>query len=319
MARLSTTNTPDLTTINLTRLLARLQQTLINPDSVTESRLRTSLEREKVGTNIEYAKTLLVRLEQDALSIKVQSKKHEVQTDLVSKRETIQRLTERLEELNELGDFESKDYDSSEGEDLLGEDTPSEETDSRADIADPASTSSSPIEPTSPPFIPPAQPQPQTQPQAHLPPPITEPEPQSTLRARTKTDALLRAELLTPSSTSTGVSTSTATASTEAMLTHNRTEQENLTGSLLAMASALKESSRAFATSLEEEKSVLDSATSGLDKNELGLEAAQRRMGYLRTMTEGRGWMGRMLMYAWIAGLMVIAILVVFVMPKLRF
>lgn len=103
------------------------------------------------------------------------------------------------------------------------------------------------------------------------------------------------------------------------MLTHNRTEQEQLTGSLLAMASALKESSRAFATSLEEEKSVLDSATTGLDKNELGLEAAQRRMGYLRTMTEGKGWWGRMLMYAWIAGLMVLAILIVFVMPKLRF
>lgn len=85
------------------------------------------------------------------------------------------------------------------------------------------------------------------------------------------------------------------------------------------MASALKESSRAFATSLEEEKTVLDSATKGLDKNELGLEAASRRMGYLRTMTEGRGWWGRMLMYAWIFGLMVIAILVVFVMPKLRF
>jgi hypothetical protein len=110
-----------------------------------------------------------------------------------------------------------------------------------------------------------------------------------------------------------------STATSEALLSHNRTEQENLTQSLLSMASALKESSRAFATSLEEEKTVLDSATKGLDKNELGLEAASRRMGYLRTMTEGRGWWGRMLMYAWIFGLMVIAILIVFVMPKLRF
>ncbi|KAH7336445.1 synaptobrevin [Rhexocercosporidium sp. MPI-PUGE-AT-0058] len=308
MARLSSANAPDITTINLTRLLARLQQTLVNPDSATESRLRTSLEREKVGTNIEYARTLLVKLEQDAHGIKVQSKKHEVQTDLVQKREMIQRLSERLEELNELGDFESREDDSSEGEDLLGEDTPSEETDSHAGIADPESTSSSPIGPTPPPFVPP--------PQARPPPPTveSEPEPPSTLRARNK-DAQARAELLTPASTSTGISTAT----TEAMLTHNRTEQENLTGSLLAMASALKESSRAFATSLEEEKSVLESATSGLDKNELGLEAAQRRIGYLRTMTEGRGWLGRMLMYAWIAGLMVLAILIVFVMPKLRF
>jgi hypothetical protein len=85
------------------------------------------------------------------------------------------------------------------------------------------------------------------------------------------------------------------------------------------MASALKESSQAFSSSLEKEKTVLDSATSGLDKNELGLEAAQRRMGMLRRMSEGKGWWGRMLMYAWIAGLMVIALIVVFVLPKLRF
>ncbi|KAK0109657.1 hypothetical protein ONS95_002338 [Cadophora gregata] len=314
MARLSSANSPDLTAINLTRLLARLQQTLISPDSATESRLRTTLEREKVGTNIEYARTLLVRLEQDAQTIKVQSRKHEVQADLVQKREAIQRLSERLDELNELGDFESIEEDSSDGEDLLGEDTPSEETDSHADAAEPQSTSSSMVETTPPPFVPQIQAQPQVRP----PPPTIESEPEkelpSTLRARTK-EAQARAELLTPASTSTGISTAT----TEAMLTHNRTEQEQLTGSLLAMASALKESSRAFATSLEEEKSVLDNATTGLDKNELGLEAAQRRMGYLRTMTEGKGWWGRMLMYAWIAGLMVLAILIVFVMPKLRF
>jgi hypothetical protein len=85
------------------------------------------------------------------------------------------------------------------------------------------------------------------------------------------------------------------------------------------MAQQLKQSSQAFSSSLEEEKSVLNRATEGLDKNELGLEAASRRMGYLRTMTEGRGWWGRMLMYAWIAGLMVLAILIVFVGPKLRF
>jgi len=85
------------------------------------------------------------------------------------------------------------------------------------------------------------------------------------------------------------------------------------------MAAQLKASSRAFATSLEEEKSILNRATEGLDKNELGMEAAQKRMGYLRTMTEGKGWWGRMLMYAWIAGLAVLACVIVFVLPKLRF
>jgi hypothetical protein len=85
------------------------------------------------------------------------------------------------------------------------------------------------------------------------------------------------------------------------------------------MASALKASSQAFSSSLESEKTVLDSATSGLDKNELGLEAAQRRMGLLRRMSEGKGWWGRMVMYAWIALLMVIAVIIVFVLPKFRF
>ena len=85
------------------------------------------------------------------------------------------------------------------------------------------------------------------------------------------------------------------------------------------MAQQLRASSTAFASSLEDEKSILSRATEGLDKNELGMEAAQRRMGYLRTMTEGRGWLGRMMMYGYIVGLMVLALVIVFVLPKLRF
>ncbi|PBP15732.1 hypothetical protein BUE80_DR013549 [Diplocarpon rosae] len=256
MARLSSANAPDLTAINLTRLLARLKQTLITPDSATESRLRTSLERDKIEI---------------------------------------------------LGDFEFRD-DSSEGEDLLGEDTPSEATDSHASIIDPQSTRPSPTDPTPPLFPEIASPQ---SPTVKIDPEPS-PEPHSTLRAR---HIDVRAELFNPASTSTGIST----ASNEALLTHQRLEQEKLTSSMLDMATALKDSSLVFQVALEEEKSVLDSATKGLDKNELGLEAAQRKMGYLRTMTEGKGWWGRMMMYAWIAGLMVVAILIVFVFPKLRF
>jgi hypothetical protein len=53
MARLSTVNTPapDPTSINLTRIIARLQRILISPDQETESKLRSSgLERDRVGT-----------------------------------------------------------------------------------------------------------------------------------------------------------------------------------------------------------------------------------------------------------------------------
>lgn len=106
---------------------------------------------------------------------------------------------------------------------------------------------------------------------------------------------------------------------TEKLLSHNRMEQEDLTASLLDMAHALKASSQAFSSSLESEKEILDRASEGLEKNTTGMEAAGKRMGALRRMSEGRGWLGRMLMYAWIMGLMMIALIIVVVLPKFRF
>ncbi|KAH8756550.1 hypothetical protein BGZ57DRAFT_909276 [Hyaloscypha finlandica] len=318
MARLSTVNNPapDPTAINLTRMIARLQKILISPDQDTESKLRSSsLEREKVGTNLEHARSLLLKLEQDAQNIKVQTRKQETQMELSKKREMIQRLSERLEELHELGANEDQDDDSSEGEDLLGEDTPSEETDSHSHAShiDPQSDTPSPLQATSPALAPtePSLLQPEIPPTPDFPPSQISPESQSALRSRAPRSE--RAELL---STTTG---SSIPHTSEALLTHNRTEQESLTASLLSMASQLKTSSQSFSASLESEKTILDSATTGLDKNERGMEAAQKRVGALRRLTEGRGWWGRMLMYAYIAGLMVLAILIVFVLPKLRF
>ena len=51
----------------------------------------------------------------------------------------------------------------------------------------------------------------------------------------------------------------------------------------------------------------------------MGMEAAGNRMGALRRMTEGKGWWGRIRLYAIIAALWVAAFLLVFVGPKLRF
>lgn len=116
--------------------------------------------------------------------------------------------------------------------------------------------------------------------------------------------------------------TSTSASSlpqTETLLSHNRHEQEALTSSLVALAKSLKQSSVQFAQSLDSEKSVLGRAESGLDANALGMEAAGRRMGALRRMTEGQGWWGRIKLYAIIAALWVAAFLIVFVGPKLRF
>ena len=136
----------------------------------------------------------------------------------------------------------------------------------------------------------------------------------SAVRARHKSNGPAEDRGLTTSSQA-----NPGLATTEAALSHNRAEQEELTGSLLDLAQQLRAETQAFSTSLESEKDVLDRAGQGLEKNTSGLQAAEKRMGTLRRMTEGRGWWGRMLMYAWIAGLMMLALFIVGFLPKLRF
>ena len=85
------------------------------------------------------------------------------------------------------------------------------------------------------------------------------------------------------------------------------------------MAGALKASSHKFSDTLEADKEVLGRAGEGIEKTEQSMEAARGRMGTLRKMTEGKGWWGRDILYAWVYGLMVTLVLLVFVFPKLRF
>ncbi|TQS32064.1 hypothetical protein Golomagni_07629, partial [Golovinomyces magnicellulatus] len=111
----------------------------------------------------------------------------------------------------------------------------------------------------------------------------------------------------------------TSTATAEAILDQQRQEQDALSGSILKMASALKASSHRFSSTLETDKDVVGRAGEGIEKTEKSMEAARGRMGALRKMTEGKGWWGRIILYAWVYGLMVSLILFVFVLPKLRF
>ena len=85
------------------------------------------------------------------------------------------------------------------------------------------------------------------------------------------------------------------------------------------MAGALKSSSQRFSSTLEADKDLVGRAGDAMEKTERGMEAAKGRMGLLKRMTEGKGWWGRLLLFAWVYGLMVALILLVFVMPKLRF
>lgn len=194
------------------------------------------------------------------------------------------------------------DEDSSEGEDLLEEDTPSDDADEPESLISqfPTQVNQAPSKSSAVAALALT-----TKRQDQFP---------STLRSRTSQP--------TSAVDDTAQTTSIDTASSalqEKMLSHNRAEQESLTDSLLAMAQALKASTKGFSDTLDVDKDIVDRAVAGLDKNASALGAAQKRMGLLSRMSEGKGWWGRMMLYAWIFGLMFLAFFIVAFMPKLRF
>lgn len=118
----------------------------------------------------------------------------------------------------------------------------------------------------------------------------------------------------------TATSSSPSHTSTKSTLRHDRQTQTSLTSSLLQLAQQLRSQSESLSTTLTTtDASKLQAALAGLDSNVSGLEAASRKMGFLKRMSEGEGWWGRLMLYAWIVGGWVVAVLLVFVGPKFRF
>lgn len=107
--------------------------------------------------------------------------------------------------------------------------------------------------------------------------------------------------------------------STEKALADTSRTHEDLTTSLVSMAAQLKQQTRAFQFSLEQDKGLLDRAVEGLDLNVTTMQLASKNMAFLTRMSEGEGWWGRMKLYTFIFSMWVAAILLVFVGPKLRF
>ncbi|KXH35915.1 synaptobrevin [Colletotrichum simmondsii] len=358
MARLSSASpftaggaTPERGAAELNQLLRRLDHAILHADQSRERRLRASeFERARLNSNLEYARSLLTRVEQEALHVKLLSRRQDMQVDLNRKRELLERLVDRMHDLEQL--HEDEDDNSSDGEDVLADiiPTPSESMDSRStDIPTDNTPEDDDDEPEIPDLPPPVTAVPREPSEAPTAPArsATEPSPApqthstpdagttttQTLRSRgpaarpdspsATTTATARAALFasrrsnTMKSSASGPASSTATA--EAILDHQRAEQDALSESILKMASALKASSQKFSSTLEQDKGVVSRAADGMDKTERSMDAASRRMGTLRKMTEGKGWWGRMILYAWVYGLMVALILLVFVMPKLRF
>ncbi|KAL6901716.1 putative synaptobrevin protein [Trichoderma evansii] len=322
---------PNLSPVELAQLLSRLKQSVLHPSPERERRLRNSeFERTRVEANLQYARAALTKLEQTLPGRRV-----DTQGDLTAQREILDLLFDRLDDLRKVAVDED---DSSEGEDLLGDiiPTPSESLDSRRSSNAPG------VDFFEESKIPePEPPEPPTQAEA-IPEPPTTTTTTTTAPAETSTSEILPTQTTqtlrarpsapspTPSSHSTAraalfanrrkpASPQTSTATAEAILDQQREEQDAISNSILNLASKLKESSKTFSATLEEDKNLLSAAGASMEKSELSMETAQGRMGSLKKMTEGKGWWGRMILYAWVYGLMVSLILFVFVFPKLRF
>ncbi|KAK1242604.1 hypothetical protein MKX08_005416 [Trichoderma sp. CBMAI-0020] len=320
---------PNLSPVELAQLFSRLKQSVLHPSPERERRLRNSeFERTRVEANLQYARAALTKLEQT-----LPGRRADIQGDLTAQREILDLLFDRLDDLRKVAADED---DSSEGEDLLGDiiPTPSESVDSRRSSNAPGGDA------FKEPEIPePEPPEPPTQHEMIPEPPTTataiEPaETNSSDVLPTQTTQTLRARSSAPSPTPSSHSTARAalfasrrnpaspqasTATAEAILDQQREEQDAISNSILDLATKLKESSKSFSATLEEDKNLLGAAGASMEKSELSMERAQGRMGTLKKMTEGKGWWGRMMLYAWVYGLMVALILFVFVFPKLRF
>lgn len=278
-------------------------------------------------------------MEQETFSIKVLTRRQDTQADLTRKRELLDHITDRLKDLEEMSTHANDDDTSSEGDDILNEIimTPSESLDSRSTGTPTQGTGEDDEEAEDDQMRP-----------TYAQPTRGDPEKVETLeefiseKPNVVTSQQLRPRgnptapsdpekqaLGMDTAQTTGASKSllfgnrtkevSEVSTTEAILDHQRKEQEVVTEELLRMASQLKLSSQKFGEALQEDTEVLGHAVKGLNKNELSLEAAARRMGAITRMTEGKGWYGRIMLYAWIYGLMVVLVLVVFALPKLRF
>lgn len=353
---------PDITLVNLTHLLARLENNLISPSADLKLVHRSPYHRARVGAvsiprqflpiqpwlstdyfskNIEYSRTLLMKLELSLPNIKIQARKLSLQTNLAHKRQQIKALKARLDEITAIAEAEpdTQTFSSDNEEDLLP--TPSDSTPETTSPPPPKCADLAPTKEEETKYdeeVDKSEEGQTTQEGRHNQETLNMPtSPSNTLRSRLHHHHDHSSSTTTPTATTTATSnptlkhlfpnrptattttTTTTTTTPQAALSQNEAEQDSLTTSLLALATQLKISTQNLHTSLESEKSIIARAAEGLDRSTAGMEAAGKRMGAVRRMAEGKGWWGRMLMYAWIFALWFVALLIVFVGPKLRF
>lgn len=309
--------------ISLTRLLTRLTHYILIGDLSTPrnnlQNLRQSpYHRTRTLSDVEYARTLLLRLEHSAQAIKIQSQKRALLKDLTDKRRLIKRLRVRIEELGKEGEGEAEkintddneyteDYfgglrhQSQEKTDRLRNKAPDLEALSKPQHRSVLSTPSPP-----PPSESPRPSSPNQTLRRRRGPQKQPPQPLSSLAAEHSPSSPHSSAPKPPN------------LSTARALESASTTQDSLSDSLVTMARQLHQQSKAMSASLDSDATLLSRATEGLEKSHGGMAATGKQMGMLSRMSEGRGLWGRMLMYAWIFGLWVLLVLLVFVGPKLR-
>jgi len=261
--------------------------------------------------NLEYAQTLITRLEQvNTTSHSTRTSRQQAQ-NIIRQRDVLKQCDARLRELDLEADTRTVDASSD-------EDAPDEDTQELLRRFAPQANVGASIDTRQETDYKPTK---NSQPEALHAPPASEAQ-TATLRSR-RTDTSSTAH---PSTTASKGTTSSlqispfapkSTTSTTLLEAHTST-QEDLTSSLLDLARALNASTKSFSTSLEASNPLVDSATSALDRNVTGMEAAERRMGMLRRITEGKGWFGRLSLWAWIAVGWMALLVVMFILPKLR-
>lgn len=274
-----------------------------------------SYHRNKWLHNVEAARTLLLQLERKAQSIRVQRAKYEAIKDLAEKRAIIKRLRNRIEEIGrEVEMVGADDWRPPVGE---------EGGETLYDVLQQQARSRGVVAPDS------ESRQDNTLKEGK---PDTDAEEDTAIRdgrnQRVTREDLLgsstlrqrgKAQQENPNSSSAQTTGFSNLQSTERSLLDSSRVQEDITASLVNMAAQLKQQSRAFQFSLEQDKSILGRAIQGLDMNLSGMEAASKNMAFLRRMSEEEGWFGRLKLYGMIFGMWVVAFLLVFVCPKLRF
>lgn len=324
--------------LELDRLLARLSQNILHATAEQERRLqRDEFERTKVRHDIRAARVLLTETEQSAFGIKVHKRKTETQADLAQKKLLIEALLDRVQVLEDLGRQEKVEEsdDDEDGEDLLAgivmpapvevsgatngqeEDaiSPLEKTRSKSVSWDMPPQSDEPVQETPSTTTTPAL---RARGKQSIPP-TTQPHPSAdtaqTTSSQTSTAAARRSDLF---GTGTDRNSLSATATEEAVLENHRAEQEAISGDILRLAKEMRQRSEATAKLLEDDKMVMDRVGDALHVTDTNMESAGRGMNVLARMTEGKGYIGRLILYAVVFGLAVLLVLAFAVVPKLR-